>query len=101
MNPALPIPALLMKSRRNVVDHFNRAGATSAETAVTYIPNRQRDRDALAYLTRRGIVSLADGGRYWVDTDAASKWEKGNKTKMAVAIGGAMAAVAAVLAMTR
>ncbi len=98
---SVPIPAAMISARRRVVDHFGRAGATAPDSAVAYIPTRRIDRNALAYLQRHGVVSLADGGRYWLDETKAAELERSTKAFMAIAIGGAVAAVAAVMAFTR
>ena len=98
---ASPIPALIMRARRKVANHLASVGATSAGAAVSYIPTRKVDRNALAYLQRQGVVSLADGGRYWVDEGKAADLRRSTRRRVAVIAGGALAAVAAVFAFTR
>ena len=95
------IPALIMRARRRVVDHLISVGATSAGAAVTYIPGRELERNALAHLQRHGAVSLAEGGRYWVDEAKAAELRRSTRTRAAVLVGGALAATAAIFAMTR
>jgi hypothetical protein len=94
-------PAVLMRARRKVVDHLAGVGATSAGAAVTYIPQRRFERQALAYLLHKGAVSLAEGGRYWVDEAKAADLQRATRARAAVIVGGALAAVAAVFAFTR
>ena len=96
-----PIPAIIMQARRKVTGHLAGVGATSAGEAVTYIPARRIERNALAYLQRKGVVSLADGGRYWVDEAKAAQLQRATRTRIAVIAGGAFAAAAAVFAFTR
>ena len=91
----------MMRARRKVLRHFTDVGATSARAAVTYIPTRRLERNALAFFQRRGIVSLADGGRYWMDAAKADEWRSNVRRRMMIGIGGALAAVAAVFAFTR
>ncbi len=98
---ASPIPALVMRALRTVVDHLAGVGATSAGAAVSYIPTRKVERSALAHLQRHGVVSLADGGRYWVDEGKAADLRRATRTRAAIIVGGALAAVAAVFAFTR
>ncbi|HEY0114237.1 MAG TPA: hypothetical protein VGB54_00815 [Allosphingosinicella sp.] len=96
-----PVPALMMQARRKVVGHLSGVGATSAGSAVSYIPTRKMERSALTYLQRKGVVSLAQGGRYWVDETKAADLQRSTRTRIAVIAGGALAAVAAVFAFTR
>jgi hypothetical protein len=100
MIPNAP-PALFMHARRKVVAHLTRVGATSAGAAVSYIPSRKLERNALTYLQRHGAVSLAEGGRYWVDEGKAAELQSSTRKRIAVIAGGALAAVAAVFAFTR
>jgi hypothetical protein len=46
-------------------------------------------------------VSLAPGGRYWVDETKAAGLQRATRTRAAMIAGGALAAVAAVFAFTR
>lgn len=96
-----PLPPLLMQARRRVTDHLFSVGATSPAAAVNYIPRRKMERDALAYLQRHGVVSLAQGGRHWVDEEKAASLQRATRTRIAVIAGGALAAAAAVFAFTR
>jgi hypothetical protein len=96
-----PIAAAVMRARRKVIEHLTGVGATSAGAAVTYIPTRLVQRRALAYLQRRGVVNLAEGGRYWVNEAKAAEWRSATRRKMAIVLGGAVAAAAAVFAFTR
>jgi hypothetical protein len=94
-------PAVIMRARRKVVGHLTGVGATNAGAAVTYLPTRRFERKALTDLQRRGVVSLADGGRYWVDEAKAAELQRATRTRFAVIAGGALAAAAAVFAFTR
>jgi hypothetical protein len=98
---ASPIPALMMQARRKVTAHLTGVGATSADRAVTYIPTRRIERNALAYLQRKGAVSLAAGGRYWVDEAKAADVQRAGRKRIVAIAGGALAAAAAVFAFTR
>jgi hypothetical protein len=96
-----PIPAVIMRARRKVIGHLNRVGATTPNRAVTYIPTRRHDRQGLAYLQRRGVVTLTQDGRLWLDEEKAAELRQATRTRMAVIFGGAIAAAAAVFAFTR
>ena len=93
--------AVIMRARRKVVSHLAGAGATSAGAAVSYIPSRRFERKALTYLQGKGVVSLAEGGRYWVDEAKAAQLQRATRTRIAVIAGGALAAAAAMVAFTR
>lgn len=99
MNPGPP--ALRMQAQRKVANHLASVGATSPDAAVSYIPRRRFERKALTYLQAKGVVSLAKGGRYWVDEAKAADLHRATRTRLAVIAGGALAAVAAVFAFTR
>ena len=98
---ASPVPALIQRARRKVIDHLSGVGATSAGKAVSYIPTRRIEQRALAYLQRHGVFSLARGGRSWVDEGRAAEWRSERRTRAAIILGGAFAAAAAVFAFTR
>jgi hypothetical protein len=92
---------MIMQARRRVTGHLAGVGATSAGAAVTYIPTRRMERNALTYLLGKGVVSLAEGGRYWVDEAKAAQLQRATRTRIAVIAGGALAAAAAMFAFTR
>jgi hypothetical protein len=94
-------PALAMIARRRVAEHLIETGATSADSAVTYQPGRRLRRKGLSYLTRRGIVTLTQDGRYWIDEAKYREWHGKVRKRVAIAVGGALAAAAAVFAFTR
>lgn len=99
--PVPPIAAAIIRARKHVIRHLVETGATAASSAVTYQPQRRMHRKALAYLQGKGIVSLTQDGRHWVDETKADAWRKKLRNRMAIMIGGALAAVGAVFAMTR
>jgi hypothetical protein len=101
MTPVVPVPALVMRARRKVINHLTGVGATSADKAVSYIPTRHLEQRALAYLQRQGVVSLAEGGRHWIDEQKAAEWRNSRRARAAIVLGGAVAAAAAVFAFTR
>ena len=88
----------MTKARRKVTDHLSGVGATSVGAAVSYIPTAKSERKALSYLQRKGVVSLAQGGRHWVDATKAEALHRSGRTRVAVIAGGALAAVAAAFA---
>jgi hypothetical protein len=90
-----------MQAQRKVTSHLASVGATSADAAVSYVPRRRFERRALTHLQSKGVVSLAEGGRYWVDEAKAANLQRATRKRIAVIAGGALAAVAAVFAFTR
>lgn len=96
-----PVPALMMRAGRKVVDHLTSVGATSAADARTYLPSRHMERSALSYLQRHGVVQLAEGGRFWVDEDKAAGLRRRTRARAAVIAGSLVAAGTAVLLALR
>jgi hypothetical protein len=92
---------MIMIARRRVAEHLIDAGATSADRAVTYQPIMRLRRKGLRYLTRGGIVTLTAEGRYWIDEPKYQEWRSSVRKRIAIGIGGALAATAAVFAFTR
>lgn len=91
----------ISRARSQVVEHFTGAGATRADAALTYQPQRHAERRALAFLLRREVVRMTHEGRYWVDEAAADEWRRDSRTQTAWMVGGAMAAVAGLLILRR
>ncbi len=91
----------MLRARRLVIDHFSEAGATAAESALTYQPQRHAERRALSYLMGRQVVRMTQEGRYWLNQSAADQWRRDNRTQTAWMIGGAVAAVAGLLIVRR
>ncbi len=91
----------MLRARGAVIDHFTAAGATSAEGALTYQPQRHAERRALSYLLGQEVVRLTQEGRYWVDEGAADRWRRESRTQLAWMVGGAAAAVGAYLLLRR
>jgi hypothetical protein len=87
----------MASARSGVINHFARAGATSAEAALTYQPQRHAERRALSYLMSRNVVRLTQEGRHWLDEAAAEQWRRDSRTRTAWMVGGAVAAVAGFL----
>ena len=96
-----PIGAMVLAARKHVANHLIDAGATSPDSAVTYQPGLRLRRKGLKYLTQRGIVTLTEDGRYWTDEAKAAEWRSKVRKRVLVAIGGALAATAAIFAATR
>ncbi len=84
----------MLRARKGVIDHLTGVGATSAEGAVIYQPQRHPERRALSFLMARQIVRMTGEGRYWLSEDEAASWRRENRTRTAWMIGGALAAVA-------
>ncbi len=91
----------MLRARRAVIEHFTAAGATSAEGALTYQPQRHAERRALSYLMGQDVVRMTQEGRYWVDEAAADRWRRESRTQTAWMIGGAAAAAAGYLLLRR
>jgi len=93
--------ALILRARKDAVRHFLEVGATSAERAVTYQPQRHLERRALSDLIGREVVRLGPEGRYWLDEAAAEAWKQSMRTRTAVVAGGLLAAGVAVFLVRR
>ena len=91
----------MLRARRTVIEHFTASGATSAEGALTYQPQRHAERRALGYLLGQQVVRATQEGRYWVDEAAAERWRRDSRTQVAWMVGGAAAAVGAYLLLRR
>ena len=91
----------MLRARRAVVEHFSSAGATNAQGALTYQPQRHAERRALSFLMGRQVVRMTQEGRYWLDEAAAEQWRRDNRTQTAWMVGGAVAAVAGLLIVRR
>lgn len=96
-----PVPALVMRARRQVISQLTEAGATSSEAAVPLAPTRRMERNALGYLQRRDVIGKRPDGCFWVDPAKADSWQRRLRKRAAVLIGGALTVTAAVFAFTR
>ena len=96
-----PIGAVMMIARQRVAQHLLEVGATSEDKAVTYQPAMRLRRKGLRYLTRNGVVTLTQDGRYWIDEAKYQEWRGKVRKRVAIGIGAALAATAAVFAFTR
>ena len=96
-----PIGAMMMIARRRVAEHLLGVGATSADHAVTYQPGHRLRHKGLRYLTRSGVVTLTSDGRYWIDEAKYQQWRSSVRKRVAIGVGAALAATAAVFAFTR
>lgn len=83
------------EARRATVRTLVDAGATSTDAAVVHDPPRHIERRALSYLVGKGVVVRTPGGRYWVDEEAAGKWQRTMQMQNALVIGGIAAGIAA------
>lgn len=92
---------IILKARKDAVRHFRDVGATSADKAVTYQPQKHLQRRALTYLVGKQVVRLSDNGRYWLDEEAAAAWKKTTRTRTALVAGSILAAGLAVFLATR
>lgn len=92
---------LVLRARKDTVRHFLNVGATSADAAVTYQPQRHLQRRALAYLLGKQVVRLGADGCYWLDEAAASAWKLSTRNKAALVAGGLVAAGVAIFFASR
>jgi hypothetical protein len=66
--------------------------AVSAESAVTFIPDRHLQRRMLARLVRRCVIVETGPDRYYLDVPAYDRWRRGLRRRVALILGGAMLA---------
>ena len=93
------LSAMSARGSRKVIDHLCGVGATARGSAVSYIPTSEAERKALSRLQRKGVVSLADGGRRWIDEDKAWDLRSADRMRGAMIAGGLIAAAAAAFAL--
>jgi hypothetical protein len=93
--------AAMMRARRRLLSHLEKAGAVSAETATAFEPRRRMDRKALAYMRDRGIVFEPQPGRYFARPEAAEQWRRSVRRRLGIAFGAALATAAAAFAISR
>lgn len=86
---------LILRARKDTVRHFLDVGATRADSAVQYQPQKHLQRRALAYLLGKEVVRLGADGRYWLDETAAAVWRRETGTRTALIVGGLAAGLAA------
>lgn len=95
----ISLSALSGRGSRTVIDHLTGVGATDQGSAVSYIPTSDSEKKALSRLQRERVVSLAPGGRYWIDESKADDLRSSDRRRTAAMAGGAIAAVAALFAL--
>jgi hypothetical protein len=78
-----------------LVAAFHDAGATSAETAIDYVPDRRLQRRYLASLIGHGAIVETSAGRFYLN-EAKLKAHTARRRKTALGLGMLAAIVAAV-----
>ena len=63
------VAAAVARTRREICDHLEAAGAFAPGQAVSYMPPRQMHERQLARLVAEGVVRDTGGGRYWLDRE--------------------------------
>jgi hypothetical protein len=91
----------VIRARRRILSKLEAAGAIDSETAIPFEPSGLNQRRALSRLRAGGIVFEPQPGRYFVEPEAAEQWRRAVRTRSTVLIGTALAAAAAVFAISR
>ena len=77
---------------RRVTSHLMSNNAVSADSAVSYVPDRHIQRRVLARLVRRGVIVETAPDTYYLDVPAYDRWRRGLRRRIALIFGGAMLA---------
>ena len=88
--------AAVAVAMRKVVSHLMSHNAVSAETAVHFIPERHLQRRMLARLIRREFIFETGPEKYYLDVPAYDAWRRGLRRRVALLMGGVVAALAGV-----
>jgi hypothetical protein len=101
MNGGTAVVAAVLRARRKVLSRLQEAGATSAETALAFEPDRRLERKAVDYFRRKGVILEPQPGEYFMLPDKADAWRKTVRKRAAIAggVAAAIAAAAAILAI--
>ena len=92
------IAAMVMRARLRIIAQLEEAGATAADRATGFAPQRRLERKALEFLLRRGLVVEPQPGRYFVHSDKAAEWHAAMHRRALFGISAAVALVAAAAA---
>ena len=94
------VAAAVMRARLGIVAQPQDAGATRAETAIAFQPQRRMERKALEFLLRKGLVVEPLPGRYFVLADKAAEWHQAmhRRARLGITTAVALVAVAAAAA---
>ena len=88
--------AAVAVAMRKVVSHLMSHNAVSPETAVHFIPERHLQRRMLARLIRREVIVETGPDTYYLDVPAYDAWRRGLRRRVALLMGGVVAALAGV-----
>lgn len=90
-----------LKSRKAFIARLTELGAVSADAAIAFHSERHTERRALQHLLASEVVRKTEDGRYWLDLAAAKAWRRQHRTRTALIVGGAAAALLGALAWRR
>ncbi len=88
--------AAMTRARRRLIAHFKDKGATGADAAVAYAPERGIERRLLEQLVRKGVLHQTKPGIYWMDITALGLWTKARRRRAGALVGAAVALGAAI-----
>ena len=88
--------AVVARVRRHIADHFRKAGATDASTAIAFAPIGRIEARLFARMLVFGAVQAAGEERYWLDEAKFSDFRKESLARVLgiLAIAGFAAAAA-------
>jgi hypothetical protein len=88
--------AAVARARRRLIAHFKDKGATGADAAVAYVPERGIERRLLEQLIEKGVLHQTRPGSYWLDETALGLWTKSRRRRAGALVGAAVALGAAI-----
>ncbi len=102
---AAAVAAAVGRARREVREHFEDAGAFSADRAVLYDPPTNLHEKQLQLLVARGILRATGTGRFWIDRQAvgleADQRRRALKMLLFIILAGIVVAVGVSVALLR
>jgi hypothetical protein len=88
--------AAVTRARRRLIARFKDNGATTAETAIAYVPDRGIERRLVEEFLKKGVLHQTRPGLYWIDTTALGLWTKARRRRAGALVGAAVALGAAI-----
>lgn len=88
--------AAVARARRRLVAHFKDRGATRAEAAIAYAPDRGIERRLVEQLLKNDVLHQTGAGTYWMDETALGLWARSRRRRVGALVGAVVALGAAI-----
>jgi hypothetical protein len=88
------VSALVVGTRRRIVDYFTNAGATKPDAALPYAPKGRLEKRLFRRMVDFGLLVEVKQGRFWLDRDRLSDFKKESLARVlgTIALAGFAAA---------